>query len=158
MQKTALVCLLALVACARSSGQTGSEPATSSSASSSGKAASSGPCPERSGARTCSAKAFQKGWSTTAVADRFGAFPPGKYRVDGAVTKLEPSDKSKGQTGDLRVYLKGESGDVGLVFRVASPDFPRASKLEVGATVAVVCDFYGLEEIGVVTFDDCGLP
>lgn len=111
-------------------------------------------CPEtEKDKRACTAAEFQKAWQ--AAKDPSTHPSSASYKISGKVTKVETSDATKGQTGDTRVYLKGDTKDVGFIFKAKSKDIDAASKLAVGADATFVCRFGGLEEMSVVTLDDC---
>lgn len=113
-------------------------------------------CPEtEKGKRACTAAEFQKAWQ--AAKDPSTHPSSASYKISGKITKVETTDPSKGETGDTRVYLKGDTKDVGFIFKAKSKDIDAVSKLAVGADATFVCRFGGLEEIGVVTLDDCTL-
>ncbi|MFO0616932.1 MAG: hypothetical protein U0414_30335 [Polyangiaceae bacterium] len=141
-------------------------PSSASPAASSAPAASSssGPatglakegCPEtEKGKRACTAEEFEKAWKASPSASTFPS--DAKYKVTGKITKLEPRDKAKGQTGDLRVYMKADPKDVGFLFPATSKDLDAVRKLKVGADATFTCSFGGLEELGAVTLSDCSL-
>lgn len=117
---------------------------------------SKGGCPEtEKGKRACTAAEFQKAWQ---AAKEPSTHPSNAtYKISGKVKKVETTDKSKGETGDTRVYFAGDSKDVGFLFLAGSKDLEAASKLAVGADATFNCKFGGLEEIGVVTLTDCTL-
>jgi len=126
-------------------------PAASSTA-----AASDRECPEtEKGKRACTAPEFQKAWQKEKSPTTFPS--SAKYTVSGKVTKVEITDKSKGETGDVRVYLKGDTKDVAFKFEADNKDLAAASKLKVGADAKFTCSFGGLEEIGTVTLEKCAL-
>lgn len=113
-------------------------------------------CPEtEKGKRACSAAVFQKTWKASMSETVFPS--SAKYKVTGKVVRVEITDKSKGETGDVRVYMAGDSKEVGFLFLAASKDLEAASKLAVGSEATLNCGFGGLEEIGVVTLDNCAL-
>lgn len=113
-------------------------------------------CPEtEKGKRACTAEDFEKAWKASPSASTFPS--DAKYKVTGKITKLEPRDKAKGQTGDLRVYMKADPKDVGFLFPAASKDLDAVRKLKVGADATFTCSFGGLEELGAVTLSDCSL-
>lgn len=119
-------------------------------------AASGRECPEtEKGKRACTAPEFQKAWQKEKSPTTFPS--SAKYTVSGKVTKVEITDKSKGETGDVRVYLKGDTKDVAFKFEADNKDLAAASKLKVGADVKLTCSFGGLEEIGTVTLEKCAL-
>lgn len=113
-------------------------------------------CPETEpDKRACSAAQFEKAWQ--AAKDPSTHPSRASYRITGKVTKVETSDPSKGETGDTRVYMKGDKEDVGFIFKAKSKDIDAVSKLKPDAEATFVCRFGGLEEIGIVTLDDCTL-
>ncbi len=119
-------------------------------------AASDRECPEtEKGKRACTAPEFQKAWQKEKSPTTFPS--SAKYTVSGKVTKVEITDKSKGETGDVRVYLKGDTKDVAFKFEADNKDLAAASKLKVGADAKFTCSFGGLEEIGTVTLEKCAL-
>ncbi len=97
--------------------------------------------------REITAEELQRLWDHTEGLELMKKLPPGRYRVSGAVSRVDKSS----------VYLRSGKPDKEVSLELAPDQAKKRATVKLKATISATCEFKGHSFGGYVTMEQCVL-